>query len=372
MSDTLELHRTAMELADRAMMARFTGSADQAAALFREAFVKERDAAQNVIDLSIEPTRSVLLRSAASLAIECGELREAERLIAVALAGEPPDEIAAELRELFERVNFHRHLALRGVTLAPNEFQLSISGNAVAPGIAPTDEYLNRVQQAERIVYRTAERKLLKPFAERISKAIREQFSLFISVPRTASFAVSLRLGQPTEQMLLPEVKLPATDVIDELLTCMELFDRNETELLAERIQDEAYYQNFVGLARQMAPDGDEIKTVGFTSSFGGQERSVQLTKTKAEDRFKALRMQAAVSEGEANIKIIGRLKRADSTQARHGSIYVIDDEGDRHKIIVPISMMADIVKPLYEERVVVEGIETRKGIVLEDIGKAE
>jgi hypothetical protein len=50
--------------------------------------------------LDFEPTRSVLHRSAASLAVECCQLREAERLIGRALAGNPPPDIADELRDL--------------------------------------------------------------------------------------------------------------------------------------------------------------------------------------------------------------------------------------------------------------------------------
>jgi hypothetical protein len=42
----------------------------------------------------------VLHRSAASLAVECFQLREAERLIGRALAGNPPPDIADELRDL--------------------------------------------------------------------------------------------------------------------------------------------------------------------------------------------------------------------------------------------------------------------------------
>jgi hypothetical protein len=47
-----------------------------------------------------------LHRSAAALALECGVLREAERLIAAALSGDPPNEIAEELRDLLEQVYF--------------------------------------------------------------------------------------------------------------------------------------------------------------------------------------------------------------------------------------------------------------------------
>jgi hypothetical protein len=46
-----------------------------------------------------EPSRSILHQSAASLALQCDELREAERLIASALRGTPPDDLAEELRD---------------------------------------------------------------------------------------------------------------------------------------------------------------------------------------------------------------------------------------------------------------------------------
>lgn len=100
-----DLHERAMELAEVALAARRQGDTTNARRLFQEALDYERRAAEVVIpDLAAEPTRSVLLRSAASLAAECGEWREAERLIAVALSGNPPVEIAEELRDLLEQV----------------------------------------------------------------------------------------------------------------------------------------------------------------------------------------------------------------------------------------------------------------------------
>ncbi|HAA33297.1 MAG TPA: hypothetical protein DCE56_43210 [Cyanobacteria bacterium UBA8553] len=95
------LHHEAMELVDRAVLARQCGDRDQVTALTKAAFAKERAAADLVANqLDFEPTRSVLHRSAAVLAIECAELREAERLIGRALAGNPPTDIADELRDL--------------------------------------------------------------------------------------------------------------------------------------------------------------------------------------------------------------------------------------------------------------------------------
>jgi hypothetical protein len=82
----------------------------------RQAFEQEAQAATLVVnDLDAEPTRSVLHRSAASLAIECGELRAAERLIATALSGNPPPEIAEELKDLFIQINLSQYLKRQGL-----------------------------------------------------------------------------------------------------------------------------------------------------------------------------------------------------------------------------------------------------------------
>ncbi len=103
------LHEQAMDFAERAFMARRSGQPDEALSLAREAYQLESQAAKLLIDYpEIEPSRSVLLRSAATLALECGELREAEIMIATALIGSPPPAIADELRELFEQVNARR------------------------------------------------------------------------------------------------------------------------------------------------------------------------------------------------------------------------------------------------------------------------
>lgn len=110
----MDNHHYSMELADKGDRAKRLGHADEANKCFLEAFRHESLAAMKLQGRpAIEPTRSILFRSAASLAIECNELREAEKMIAFGLAGSPPDEIAEDLRDLLERVNFERLLRLR-------------------------------------------------------------------------------------------------------------------------------------------------------------------------------------------------------------------------------------------------------------------
>lgn len=140
MSEVRKLHDEAMALAEMASVAKLRGDLEQAGKLLRQAYGKESKAAELIThELSLEPTRSILFRSAASLAIDCNELREAERLIATALSGNPPAPIAEELRDLLEQVNFSRHLDLRGITLAPEELQMSIAGRTIGVGMAPSE-----------------------------------------------------------------------------------------------------------------------------------------------------------------------------------------------------------------------------------------
>ncbi len=117
-----DLHHEAMRLVDEAAGARHQGNAPLASERLRQAFDRERQAADLVAaDFTLEPNRSVLHRSAASLALECGELREAERLIAVALSGDPPLQIAEELRDLLEQVYFGAKKGRRPLTKTPDK-----------------------------------------------------------------------------------------------------------------------------------------------------------------------------------------------------------------------------------------------------------
>ena len=374
------MHRQAMEFADQAFVAKVSGDKDQACEMWRKAFDMEREAALAVAgDLSAEPTRSVLLRSAASLAMDCGEMREAERLITMALSGNPPYEIAEELRDLYEQVNFQRHLETRGIILDPTEFQFSIVGNAVSYGMVWADQFFDRVESLEKLIYRTAERVRGRTFRERgkLKKAITEGFALFVSVPSERSFAVSFRVGS-SEQLLLPGLEAPdaAVGLIDELLACFELLNHSDEQALKERIPDPAYYRNFVGLSRVLAPDGDQVKQVGFTAIRSGKERRVALTKPQSEilpvKASLVPETKKVLKSKEERIVVKGELRHADSPKSEEGRIWLVESDGTKREIIVPKGMMADIVKPLWEDTVEVTGMLTGKKILLETIQRID
>ncbi len=106
-----EIHQEGMMLAQQAIVLRAQGNEEFAHQLFTEAFELEKQAALMLInDFDNEPTRSVLFRSAGSLAMNCKKYREAEKLIAQGLIGEPPKRIMHQLRALSLEINKHLYV----------------------------------------------------------------------------------------------------------------------------------------------------------------------------------------------------------------------------------------------------------------------
>lgn len=100
------LHERAMEFAGDAFLEKARGNEGKAKELYAKALGHEKNAAHLTEKMKqLEPTRSVLHRSAASMAMNCGEYREAERLIKTALDGNPPQEIRRELDDLMGVIN---------------------------------------------------------------------------------------------------------------------------------------------------------------------------------------------------------------------------------------------------------------------------
>jgi tetratricopeptide (TPR) repeat protein len=102
MNQINELHEEAMDLADEGDRAKKRGDYAAAQTLYRRALELETHAADET-PIGTEPTRSILYRSAAWLAIYCHLESEAEKLALKGLESAPSG-IAAELREVLNRV----------------------------------------------------------------------------------------------------------------------------------------------------------------------------------------------------------------------------------------------------------------------------
>ena len=105
-----ELHTKAMHLADEAFYAQKKGDIETAQQRYEAAFEYEKAAAMLLAhQYEVEPSRSVMFRSAACLLLNLPErttahYRQAEQMVAFGLSGNPPEEIAIELREVWQEI----------------------------------------------------------------------------------------------------------------------------------------------------------------------------------------------------------------------------------------------------------------------------
>jgi IrrE N-terminal-like domain len=104
-SNTRELHDRAMDLFEVALLTARAGDSNLSRRLFNEALDKEAAAADSVAaDYELEPTRSILHRSAAALALRIGDVEKAKKYVEIGLGGNAPDDIRVELTVLREQI----------------------------------------------------------------------------------------------------------------------------------------------------------------------------------------------------------------------------------------------------------------------------
>ena len=366
MNEVDALHNRAMDLAELALIQRLSGNAEQELNFSRRALQLELAAIDNLSEY-IEPTFSVLHRSAGTLALRCKEYGQAEHIAYRALAKDPPPEIAEELRDLVTQANFHRHLGLKGIALGQDEVQMSLSGKEVGHGMVNSGEFVSRVDDASKLIGRIAERQREAPFSERgPRKAVREDFPVLLSIPRAAGFAVTLRVGRPSGQLhLSTEIQV----IVDEFMDLMEMVGKSDMIGLEERIPDPPYLRNFIGLAKKIAPDGQRVQQVGFTVERGHVERRVSITRPVAEIALSPVVRASAEDETPGKpVEVRGTLRFADAIGDEDNRIKIVDKEGKSRTVIVPVGMMKDVVQPMRDSVVVVRGLKRGRVITLQDI----
>src|SRR5258708_6746389 len=107
----VDLHDRAMALADQAREHERDGDIDGRIRLLREAYRSEEQAARLLEPVpNSEPTRSVLFRSASSLAFQAEDYQEACNLAFDGLNGNSPEEYASELLDIANDAKFRLRL----------------------------------------------------------------------------------------------------------------------------------------------------------------------------------------------------------------------------------------------------------------------
>ena len=256
-----QLHKAAMEFTDESFIARGLNEREEFLRLTRLAYEKEAEAAHLLFEEDVEPTRSILHRSAATLAFRCEMYPEAKRLIHRALAGYPPTEIEHELNDLLGKVK----LALAGILLDENQVQLTIEGGEVAFGKAPAVSVLSRIRNIRDLIQISAN----------------FDYPVYFDAVGAGSFYVNLTVGK-YKQPPLPGFA-DKTDVIAPLIENLRLLDAGEFQVLQNTFEDPEDYRRFVKAAQNLAPDGKAILSVNVQAKIGNALQSVFLTRSREE-----------------------------------------------------------------------------------------
>jgi hypothetical protein len=189
------------------------------------------------------------------------------------------------------------------------------------------------------------------------------EFEPFLSVPRAASFAVTIRFGHSTSQIAIPGAE-SQTFLIDELLNNIELLNEGNYSKLNTTIREEDYRRNFIALIEKLAPDGDRVKLVGFTVKRNNETKIVPLTKIKTDFHIDDIESIVENTKPE-NIELIGILSFADSKKS---TIKLTDKDNNDYIVKVPKGLLSDVVKPYFEEEVILIGTRVGKVIELNDL----
>jgi len=369
MSTVRSLHKQAMDLAQQALVCRHKGELESAAEQARHAFELEAQA----VDLlpqqeEAEPTLAILCQSAASLALQCDEFDKAQRYAARGLAGYPPPNLARELLQLLENISFQVALQQEGLQLEDEELQLSFKGPAVGFGTIFYRDFINSIQKATQLIDRTVQR-LMGSAYQRQGRPLKEfrPFTPILATPQPGSFAVTVRLGSRVGGMvpLFPK----AEDVIDNVLNGIELVNEAREDDLRSLIKDEAYFVNFVSLARGMAPDGERISTIQFRT----RRRLVPLERTREEIKIPHVE-ESKEPETLEEVVLEGVLDFATSRKGDR-EIGLTTDDGTEYDIEVKEGL-DDLVRSHYGSHVEVAGILEVRGskrhLLLADISETD
>jgi hypothetical protein len=344
MSMVREHHESAMRLAQDAQIAQAEGDAERALELARDASELEAIAASMVSkDRESEPTRSILYRSAATLAYQAGDLDQALRLVAEGLAGYPPPSVQAELKALYEDITLNEHLEAHGIELTPGEVQVALEGDEVGSGFISLEQLKGRLDAVWPLIRRTAERLLELPFHQ--SGRSTQPYIPMVSSPRMGSFAFTIRLAQRTDKpfslFLFPD------QVITELLEGIRLVEAEDIDGLRERIRDDSYFRHFVAQAKTIAPDGKRIKLVGLTSPSA----KVGLTRTQDElAKYMSVVMTAPAPPVPVvtGSTLVGVLNQASLPDDKVG---LVTPDKQQHTLVVREGM-GDMVRAYFDREV--------------------
>jgi hypothetical protein len=367
-----EAHRRAERLATEAKSAAASGDRGLAHRLFSEAADAELGALSE-LPLEQKRTRSVIAVSAASLLYKAQRYDAAEMAIFRMLGAQDLNDWASsELRVLLDVVADEKILHTQlGRKYSGARLTFSLRGGEIGSGTGPLDLILQKATGVRSLIYRFAE--WLGQYPLRIRGAPPSELQQLIQARATeavvGSFRMEIRLTEPAQEDLFAPAPVKAEAVGDAVFEFFERLNAGTREDLEEFVPDPGYRKALLELSKAVAPSGRRLKEIGLYRSAAAGVQSIYLTNALA-PKIKGFIPRPPTEQGERRERYEGILR---ALHLDENWLEITLDSGTHVKCDTLPDMLDDLVGPMVNNRVVVEGpVKKRRGgvhrLLVEDI----
>ena len=267
----VDIHDRAMALVDQAREAERTGDKKRRIELLRAAYDLEQQAARTLDPLpDAEPTRTVLFRSASSLAFQAEDYQEACNLAFDGLTGNSPEENASELLDIVAEAKFRLQLIGQNLQVPNHEITLTLRGPRVSIGLAPAKQttlILRRIEMLLRGRVESFMKNKLEPGPDGPLGSAK-LFEVFMRPVAAEEFAVAFRLGLHEQLPLFSAISIGERiigDFMRDLQTAIREGPSSTTR------------DSFAAAALKLEPDGKEVTSIEIASVVSGELISVRI-----------------------------------------------------------------------------------------------
>ena len=372
---SVRLHREASDLANRARIAQFNGDEQAYMRLTKQAFQKESESAKLLREDPSHRMFAILHRSAATLAYRCGAFESAEELVFEGMKRSRNAQMRDELYGLLDKVRLAVKYGQDTYLVDDEELVMTLQGIEANRGLMDPETLSKRIRDFSTLVRNTIGS--INSVAFRMRRKVDQKYRVFATVPQFGSYRIGMTITH------LDSDRFPGISYFDgvrsSVIENLRLLNRGEIDTLQSNLHDAGYLQNLVGLAKELAPDGQSITAVGIEGTVEGQRKSILFDSTRDElNEVIPPLDEEPVSDAftvttDKDI-VVGVLQTADATK---DEVKLLDDESKWWQIVVPEGLAEDVVKPYFGDRVRVEGrhmIKTRRArrLYLDDIRAAQ
>lgn len=297
------IHRHAMKLVRRADSLIENNAVDKALRLYAAACQIEHFVAASLIkQKESEPTRSILYLSAASLAWRCKSYEKAERLVYEGLSGFPSPRTKVDLQRLLDDIHCRVEFASAVKSYEEGTIYTKVNGRSIGHGKIPLHLFAKYSDCVSGLILRIQDRLFHKSYESRNSRS--KEYVDNLLIPNivalgSGSFKFHIQMMPASNQLSIVHNGVTPAKIVNEFMENLSLFNDEKFDELHTTIGDEAYYTNFISLIKQIAPDGESVRTLSFSS----KDKVIVFNKTSSD--IKKLKVEMIGSQYVSVIPLI-------------------------------------------------------------------